>query len=178
MKDEDFCALLLHALRYEHWLRFYFAEDPEGQETDALADNEVSMDGPAELRVPEAWLAVTRERDGGLVSILDELQHHLLTMSASRDAVFRCVAALSSSDPADPAYSDRFVSTVQTNAFLYGLNAFHGWVQELADKSEAEPAAYLDGVPLFADWEQAFHIWSARLTLQLGPDTGENPAGY
>ena len=63
MQHADLCSLLLHALRYEHWLRFHFMDDPESPET------EEGME--AVLHVPDEWLELERQEEPGLFPMLE-----------------------------------------------------------------------------------------------------------
>ncbi|MBQ5727600.1 MAG: hypothetical protein IIV56_01570, partial [Mailhella sp.] len=68
----SFSEIFLEAMRYEHWLRFYFADDPEG------VQDEDSQD--AVIRVPAESVERSRAEEADLVDILDALQEKLITM--------------------------------------------------------------------------------------------------
>ena len=82
----SFAEIFLEAMRYEHWLRFYFADDPEG------VQDEDSQD--AVIRVPAGFAERSRAEEPELVEMLDALQEKLISMETSRDAVFACLARL------------------------------------------------------------------------------------
>lgn len=163
MHDADLCSLLLRALRYEHWLRFYFMADIDVSETDGA---EGGGEPDAELRVPEEWIELARREEAELFPMLEALQGRPLSMEESRDAVFRHVARSLGRDSADPAFGEDMFALIADPEFRRGLDAFHGWVQEIANGEEDVPASHSSGVPLFREWEHAFRAWTARQAIQ------------
>lgn len=157
MQHADLCSLLLHALRYEHWLRFHFMDDPESPET------EEGME--AVLHVPDDWLELERQEEPELFPILEELQGNVLSMERSRDAVFRHVAGCLGKHAADSDFEAEMFELVSDPDFRRGLDLFHGWVQELADGEEQVAAVHPSGIPLFSEWERAFRAWAARQAI-------------
>lgn len=154
----SFAQIFLEAMRYEHWLRFYFADDPEG------AQGEESMD--AVIRVPADAVARSRAEDAELVEILDALQEQDITMERSRDAVFACLGRRTGTVPGGDAFNEQLGALSADMAFRRELDWFHGWVQELANneidlKGNALPpgAPRSDYVPPFAEWDAAFKFW-------------------
>lgn len=166
---------LLEAIRYEHWLRFYYMDRPEG------ADQEADPDGLAAiLRVPAAVAEASRRAEPHLFPLLKELEGREVSLDGTRDAVFRHVALDAGADPADPAFGERLFHLVGDPDFRRGLDAFHGWVQELANgetRLEEDEAADEETVPSFAEWEAAFRTWEAekavRHVTSISPFAGQ-----
>lgn len=148
---------LLEAIRYEHWLRFYFVDAPEG--VDEGEDPLTAM-----LRVPASAAGASRWAEPHLFPLLEGLQGRILSMEGSRDAVFRHVALTVGADPADPAFGERLFQLVSDPDFRRGLDAFHGWVQELANGEVT--AGEEESPPPFALWQAAFRAWEAEKAVR------------
>lgn len=151
---------LLEAVRYEHWLRFHFLDVPEGvdESGDILA---------AVLRVPASVAEASRRAEPHLAPLLEDLQGRDISMEGSREAVFRHVARTAGADPADPAFGERLFQLVSDPDFRRELDAFHGWVQELAN-GEARPGEEggEESAPSFAAWQAAFRAWEAERAVR------------
>lgn len=164
MSNPTLSDALLEAIRYEHWLRFYFLDVPEGRNDER--DGKAALP-PAALRVSASAFEASRRAEPHLFPLLEELQGQNISLEGSRDAVFRHAALATGADPADPAFADHLFHLVSDPDFRRGLDAFHGWVQELAH-GEAQPCAGAEegtreeeSVPSFAAWEAAFRAWEA-----------------
>ena len=154
----SFSEIFLEAMRYEHWLRFYFADDPEG------VQDEESQD--AVIRVPADAIARSRAEEADLVDMLDALQEKLITMEASRDAVFANLGRRSGFEPGSDAFNEQLVSLSADMGFRRELDWFNAWVQELANneidiKGNALPpgAPRDESIVPFRAWEAAFKFW-------------------
>ena len=154
----SFAENFLEAMRYEHWLRFYFADDPEGVQDEDAHD--------AVIRVPSEHAERSRAEDAELVDILDALQEKLITMEASRDAVFANLGRRSGLEPGADAFNEQLVSLSADMDFRRELDWFNAWVQELANgEIDIKGNALPPGSPLderivpFAEWEAAFKFW-------------------
>ena len=154
----SFSEIFLEAMRYEHWLRFYFADDPEG------VQDEDSQD--AVIRVPADSIERSRTEEADLVDMLDALQEKLITMEASRDAVFANLGRRSGLEPGSDAFNEQLVSLSADMGFRRELDWFNAWVQELANneidiKGNALPpgAARDESIVPFREWEAAFKFW-------------------
>ena len=154
----SFAEIFLEAMRYEHWLRFYFADDPEG------VQDEDSQD--AVIRVPAEFMERSRTEDAELVDILDALQEKLITMEASRDAVFANLGRRSGFVPGSEAFDEQLVALSADMDFRRALDWFNAWVQELANneidiKGNALPAGAPrdERIVPFAEWQSAFKFW-------------------
>lgn len=163
MHHADLSSLLLRALRYEHWLRFYFMADRDVSEPDGAQSG---AEPDAELRVPDEWIELARREEAELFPILEALQGRPLSVEESRDAVFRHAARILGRDSADPAFGEDMFALIADPEFRRGLDAFHGWVQEIADGEENVQASHPSGVPLFREWETAFRAWAGRQAVQ------------
>lgn len=163
-EDTDLCSVLLRALHYEHWLRFHFLDDPEQPE--AAEDSRGDACPDAELRVPDEWVEISRREEPELFPVLESLRGRSLSMEDSRDAVFRHAARVMGRDAADPAFGAELFELVRDPQFRRGLDAFHGWVQELADGEQSVAASHPSGVPFFQEWERSFRAWAARQAIQ------------
>lgn len=173
-------ATLLEAIRYEHWLRFYFLELPDDEE--ALT---------AVLRVPAAAAEASRRAEPHLFPLLEAMQGREVSLDGARDAVFRFVAGCAHADADDPAFGEGLFQLIGDPDFRRGLDAFHGWVQELANGEAADPAgaegvpengpetAREEAVPSFAQWQAAFEAWAAehavRHVTTISPFSAQRP---
>ena len=154
----SFAEIFLEAMHYEHWLRFYFADDPEGMLDEDSND--------AVIRVPAEFMERSRTEDAELVDILDALQEKLITMEASRDAVFANLGHRSGFAPGSEAFDEQLVALSADMGFRRSLDWFNAWVQELANNeidikgNALPPGAPRDEriVPL-AEWQAAFTFW-------------------
>lgn len=196
---------MLEAIRYEHWLRFYFLDVPEdggkepgdGVGRDAATGGAFAVtDGIAVLRVPDAWAEASRRAEPHLYPLLEALRDREISMDGARDSVFRHVARVVGADADDPAFGEQLFQLVADPDFRRGLDAFHGWVQELANGEESvgpngtdtpimpgetgapktpkeEGAGEGEETPSFAAWQAAFQAWAARQPVQhvttIGP---------
>ena len=154
----SFAEIFLEAMRYEHWLRFYFADDPEG------VQDEDSQD--AVIRVPAEFMERSRSEDAELVDILDALQEKLITMEASRDAVFANLGRRSGFAPGSEAFDEQLVALSADMDFRRSLDWFNAWVQEIANNEiDLQGNALPPGAPRderivpFAEWQAAFNFW-------------------
>lgn len=148
---------LLEAIRYEHWLRFYYMYLPEEPDADGLT---------AILRVPASVAEASRRAEPHLFPLLEVLQGREISLEGTRDAVFRHVALAAGADAADAAFGERLFRLVEDPDFRRGLDAFHGWVQNLANGEVRLEEGDEDTVPSFAEWEAAFRTWEAEKAVR------------
>ena len=154
----SFAEIFLEAMRYEHWLRFYFADDPKGMQDEESQD--------AVIRVPAGFAERSRLEYAELVEILDARQEQLITMEGARDAVFACLGHRTGVEPGSDAFNEKLVSLSADMGFRRELDWFNAWVQELANneidlKGNALPpdAPRDERIPSFAEWDAAFKFW-------------------
>ena len=158
---------LLEAIRYEHWLRFYFLDVPEESDENTGIDNLTAV-----LRVPASACEASRRAEPHLFSLLEELQGRDISLNGARDAVFRHVALIAGADPADPAFGERLFQLVSDPDFRRGLDAFHAWVQDLANGETRMREENEEGAPPFAAWEAAVRTWEAEKAVRHGTSIG------
>ena len=149
---------LLRAIRYEHWLRYYFAELPPEPETAGAETREDDFQR-AVLRIPPEWSERSRREEPEMFSLLEALRDRPVSLDSAREAVFRHVSGelCSAGEPGDELFH-----LVGDPDFRRGLDSFHGWVQRLAN-GELRPAGPETGdedapVP-FSSWEQSYAAW-------------------
>lgn len=172
---------LLEAIRYEHWLRFYFLDVPE-DETDAAGEDALK----AVLRVPQACAEASRRAEPHLFPLLEALRDREIALDGARDSVFRHVARAVGVDEADAAFGEELFQLVADPDFRRGMDAFHGWVQELANGevtvedgggvAPGTPEAD-DVPPSFAVWQAAFREWAARQAVRHVTTISPFPSG-
>ena len=162
MSHPSLATLLLEAIRYEHWLRFYFLDLPDDGQ--ALT---------ATLRVPPEVVEVSRQAEPHLIPLLESLQDKEISLDGARDAVFAHVARCIQADAQDPTFHESLFQLIADPDFRRGLDAFHGWVQELANgETHIQPFSGQDAVEdeesprSFAQWEAAFEAWAAGQPVQ------------
>lgn len=164
MKSHDMADILLEAIRYEHWLRFYFLDVDDAPAPDNTPDNTPDSAGPGDfppafLRVPEAWAARTRRDEPRFAALLDAVDGREISLEASRDSVYCHVAAAVGHNPADPAWGEALFQLVGDPDFRRGLDAFHTWVQMLAEGELTVPGQTEDDAAPFGAWQDAFRHW-------------------
>lgn len=162
----DFAADFLEAMRYEHWMRFYFAED-----ADAAGESPDSGDGEGEdavLAVPSGFREISRLQEPRLFPILEGLDGVPVSMEASRDVIFAWLGGMHGMEPGGEDFESAMAALAGDTGFMKRLDMFHGWVQNLADgtidlQGNALPpsAPPDDRVVSFAEWEKAFGFWES-----------------
>ncbi len=167
----SFADLFLEAMRYEHWLRFYFLEDVEGPENgspmQASPEREIAVESmDALLAVPADVAARSREEEPELAEILDAMEGQLISMERSRDVIFDWLGEKTGIRPGTAEFEARMNALAGDADFRRSLDFFHGWVQELANNeidlqgNALPPGAQPDDtVPSFAEWNRAFQFW-------------------
>ena len=169
---ESFADLFLKAMRYEHWLRFYFLKDMEDSEEEtspmqASPERELCVESmDALLVVPAESVARSREEEPDLADILDALQGQIISMERSRDVIFDWLGERTGIRPGTPEFEAQLNHLAQDADFRRSLDFFHGWVQELANneidlQGNALPqgAPRDERIPSFAEWNKAFLFW-------------------
>ena len=168
---DSFSDLFLEAMRYEHWLRFYFLTD-EQQDCAAVPpqsspERELSIEkGSAILSVPKEAAERSRREEPALAEMLDALQNTPISMEHSRDIIFTWLGRKTGIAPGSAEFENRMNALAANESFRRSLDNFHGWVQELANneldlKGNALPpgAPRNEYIPSFAEWNKAFLFW-------------------
>ncbi|WP_418765492.1 hypothetical protein [Mailhella sp.] len=167
---ESFADLFLKAMRYEHWLRFYFLEDAEDSDASPMQsspERELSLESvDAAIAVPADVAARSRREEPDLAEILDAMQGQPISMERSRDVIFHWLGEKAGVLPGSPAFEERMNALAGDADFRRRLDGFHGWVQELANNeidlqaNALPPGAPRDErVPSFQEWNKAFLFW-------------------
>ena len=165
---DSFADLFLEAMRYEHWLRFYFLEDAEDDvPMQAYPERELTMESmDALLIVPADIAARSHEEEPALSEILDALQGQKISMERSRDVIFDWLGEKTGIVPGSEDFEKALNALAADSGFRRRLDFFHGWVQELANneldlKGNALPpgAPADETIPSFAEWNRAFLFW-------------------
>ena len=166
---DSFADLFLEAMRYEHWLRFYFMEDADDADgpMQASPDREMlveSMD--ALLVVPAEAAKRSHDEEPALAEILDALQGQKISMEHSRDVIFDWLGEKTGIRPGSAEFEAELNALAGSADFRRRLDCFHGWVQELANNeidlngNALPPDAPRDEtIPTFAAWNKAFLFW-------------------
>lgn len=164
----ELCQTLLEAIRYEQWLRFYFMADTEeefkAEGTDG-AEYAEAWDLTAKLDVPPTYADISQSNEPHLYPLLEVLQGVEISLEGSRDAVFRHAANAAGQDYEAPGFGETLFQLVGNPDFRRGLDAFHGWVQDLANgeiEAGLNPDCAAGSVPTFAQWQAAFKEWEAQ----------------
>ena len=165
----SFADLFLEAMRYEHWLRFYFLKDVEEPEApmQASAEREIAVESmDALLAVPAEAAARSHEEEPELAEILDALEGQLISMERSRDVNFDWLGERTGIRPGTAEFDAKLGALAGDETFRRSLDFFHGWVQELANNeidlqgNALPPGAPRDErIPSFAEWNRAFQFW-------------------
>ena len=162
----EFALDFLKAMRYEHWLRFYFAGDPEAGDDAPDGAEDESMD--AVFSVPDGMRAVSAAQEPELFPILESIDGMDVSMEASRDAIFAWLGKRHDMEPGSSSFEQAMSSLAADQEFMKDLDMFHGWVQNLADgvidlKGNAlPPSAQPDEhVVPFGEWEKSFRFWQS-----------------
>lgn len=174
---ESFADLFLEAMRYEHWLRFYFLEDAEEADNNdspmqATAERELTVESTdALLVVPADIAARSREEEPALAEILDAMQGQIISMERSRDVIFDWLGEKTGVIPGSSDFEACMNALTGNADFRRRLDGFHGWVQELANNeidlnaNALPPGAPRDEtIPSFREWNKAFLYWFSLQT--------------
>lgn len=131
-------ALILEAVMFESWLRFYFIRDAgeNGQEK-------------LELQLPEKSLGRIKELYPGLYPMAEKLNGREVDFAVSRDSVLEHIMNHIDGQEMERGQAQRIL---QSQAFQVRLQLFHTWEQmheEQLDQGFAEFGAWRN---LFAQW--------------------------
>lgn len=157
----------LRAIRYEHWLRYHFFDfDAENAGAEAKVENRHQV---ATMRVPEEWVRASAMGEPDLFPLLEQLQNKRITLEDSRAALFEHVAAAQGRSMEEDNFGQMLFNLIADPDFRRKLDAFHAWVQEVAEAEDlAEIAAEQNAqspnfTPVsFAQWEANHAQWVAE----------------
>lgn len=147
--------LLLDAIFFEHWARYFCFEE---------ANDKVN----ASIEIPEILYNTCKSQIPHLIPLLEKLQHSPIVLNDVKSAIFSFVQSTLELSDEDLA---AFMQDMSLDAgFNNKLNVFYGFVQDEADKdskiedtmSDEEYKAYRKQkeIPLFPDWIEQFHSWA------------------
>ena len=158
MKD-GFPALLMDAIRFEQWLRFYFMEDENGSMQDDCGANEASsfldLENESEktmLRIPADVLLRIADKMPDLAALAQALDGSVISAESSRSSIFAFLKKRFGLGDAD--FGACILQVIEDPDFRRALDAFHGYVQYLANNEKD------DGVPFFDEWMTRFDAWA------------------
>ncbi|UWX05595.1 hypothetical protein JBF11_09135 [Taurinivorans muris] len=147
--------LLLDAIFFEHWARYFCFEETE--------------DGVnATIEIPEALYAECKTQLPHLLGLLEKIQHSPIVLNDVKSAIFSFIRKeLSLTDNE----LEHFLHEMSLNAdFNRKLNMFYGFVQDEADKDSKTEDSMSDKeyktyrakkeIPLFPAWMEQFHNWA------------------
>lgn len=147
--------LLLDAIFFEHWARYFCFEE---------AEDHVN----ATIELPENLYNECKNQVPHLIPLLEKIQHSPIVLNDVKSAIFSFVQEklqLSDEDFADFMHKMSLDTT-----FNHKLNVFYGFVQDEADNdskiedsmSEEEYKAYREQkeIPLFLTWIEQFRNWA------------------
>lgn len=152
----DKTTLLLDAIFFEHWARYFcFEETADGMN--------------ATIEIPEHIYQECEKQVPHLIPLLQKIQHSPIELNDVKHSIFSFVQeqlAMSDDD-----FSDFMHEMSLDSHFNRKLNVFYGFVQEEADNdsktedsmSEEEYKAYRAkrAIPLFPAWMEQFKTWAA-----------------
>ncbi len=159
MKD-SFSALLMDSIRFEQWLRFYYMEDEEIAPKDGCGEKAASVfagepDSGSErviLRIPQAVMRRIADDMPEFTGLAQTLNDAVISAESSRSRIFAFIRERLQLDEA--AFSSRVLQAIEDPDFRRALDAFHGYVQYLADNEKGESA------PFFDEWMARFETWA------------------
>lgn len=155
-KNSDKRTLLLDAIFFEHWARYFcFEESADGMN--------------AVIEIPAQVYARCAEQEPRLAPLLEKIQHSPIELDGVKTAIFSFVQEQLCMSDADFA---AFMQEMSLDGrFNRTLNVFYGFVQEEADNdaktedamSDEEYKAYRrqKQIPPFSEWIEQFKTWAA-----------------
>lgn len=152
--------LILKAVMFENWLRFYFLVEENGE-------NE-NDDPKLRLELPKKSLEQIELRYPDLLPLAESLNGKLVDFESSRNAILAFVL-----DHLDGSKLKRgMAQTVfSSSAFQIRMQMFHTWVQLHEDQLDER---FLD----FATWQKLFEEWAKTpAALELAGRLLRSPAG-
>lgn len=154
--------LLLDAIFFEHWARYFCFEE---------AEDKVN----ASIEIPEILYTECKSQVPHLIPLLEKIQHSPIVLNDVKSAIFSFVQnELQLSDEDFAAFMHDM--SLDTN-FNNKLNVFYGFVQDEADNdskiedsmSDEEYKAYREQreIPLFLTWIEQFHNWAKENNFKI-----------
>jgi hypothetical protein len=167
----SFAEAFLLAMRYEHWLRFYFlADDSSTTDTTPMQSSpqkELAVgNADARIIVSQEKREISYKEEPYLFPILEAMTKYPVSMEHSRDIIFAWLGSTTGIQPGSSEFEAQMNAMTGDENFRRCMDGFHGWVQELANneldlQGNALPpdAPQSDVIPTFAEWDKAFQFW-------------------
>lgn len=153
--NEKAIDLLLDAIFFEHWARYFCFQEIENSDD-------------AKIVIPEILWEETKAQVPHLYPLMQELQNSLICLDDVRSRLFSFVAKQLNLNENEFAETIEKISV--NSKFNRKLNVFYGFVQEQADKdaefednlSDEEYKKYREEltIPLFLTWIESFYTWA------------------
>ncbi len=150
--SQDLGALLLTALQFEHWLRYFFL--PPADDTDAK-DTETEENSPEYLAFPPEWEACIQKDCPHLAPLAHILTSQPISLDYARQTVFSFVQQQAGMD--EKTFQSILPNLVDDPIFRRNLDAFHGFVEA---ESEAEYANGPKAPVSFTEWLKENEAWA------------------
>lgn len=152
----DNMTLLLDAIFFEHWARYFcFEETADGVN--------------ATIEIPEILFEASKEQVPHLIPLLEKLQHSPIELNDVKSSIFGFVQHELGMN--DEEFANFMHGMSLDPTFNRKLNVFYGFVQEEADNdskiedkmNEEEYKAYRaeKEIPLFLTWMEQFRNWAS-----------------
>ena len=172
MSNKVLKASLLRSIRFEHWLRFFFAESKGQMDPDAAGTEGDAQNMEAVYIVPEIWKRDIHLAHKEMVPLLDALHGRSLSLPVARDCVLTHTAHQCGFQ-LDAGFFGQVEIFANEAAFKRQLDLFHGWVQELlAEEHSANNFFDAEHACSFTDWESTFSAWAEAVeSAQPQPPT-------
>lgn len=147
--------LLLDAIFFEHWARYFCFEE---------AEDHVN----ANIEIPEILYNECKNQVPHLVPLMEKIQHSPIVLNDVKSAIFSFVQ--SELKLTDEEFASFMHEMSMNTTFNNKLNVFYGFVQDEADNdskiedsmSDEEYKAYREQkeIPLFLTWIEQFRNWA------------------
>lgn len=149
--------LLLDAIFFEHWARYFCFEE---------AEDHVN----ASIEIPEILYNECKSQVPHLIPLLEKIQHSPIVLNDVKSAIFSFVQ--SELQLTDEEFANFMHEMSLDTTFNYKLNVFYGFVQDEADNdskiedsmSDEEYKTYREQkeIPLFLTWIEQFRNWATE----------------
>lgn len=154
--------LLLDAIFFEHWARYFCFEE---------AEDHVN----ASIEIPEIIYNECKNQVPHLIPLLEKIQHSPIVLNDVKSAIFSFVQSTLQLSDEDFA---AFMHNMSLDpSFNNKLNVFYGFVQDEADNdskiedsmSDEEYKAYRKQkeIPLYLTWIEQFHTWAKENNFNI-----------
>ncbi len=154
--------VILEAVMFENWLRFYFISEKEDQE------------GKLFLEVPEQGMARITELYPNLLTLAESLNGKELTFESSRTALCTFVVTEIDGKVIPQNMSD---IVFDSSTFQIELQLFNTWVQSHEDQLDEGFLEFGAWKNFFSQWRSSDEVKEWRLQLQASVIAPEGKEG-